>query len=169
MARRHLALVVLVYRVYKKTANTFPRVIKTSSQSVIELISITLCAYFDSTRRGNVFSNPRRVINCTAIEILMYDLVHTTYGICSFWIHPVHCRTYTTCHAFRNLAETHCKTSVVRRQSSPLPNVLIKTVFTREDNLNVEITIVLHRSRFLLFRNVNKRFVYNLKFYIFKI
>ena len=35
--------------------NKFPRVIKTRTQSVIELIAIHLAAYFDGTAPGNVF------------------------------------------------------------------------------------------------------------------
>ena len=47
-----------------------------------------MCAYYDSTARGNPFTNPRSVISCPAIGILKYDLVHTNYCICSFLIHP---------------------------------------------------------------------------------
>ena len=61
---------------------------------VIELILIHfVCLCWYSAARRNVFSNPRSVISCTTLEILMYDLVHSNYGICSFFEKPC-----TGCH-----------------------------------------------------------------------
>ena len=68
--------------------NTFPRVTKTIAQSIIELILIHfVCLFFWYCTWKRIFK-PRSVVSCTAIESLMFGLVHIYIWYLQFFYTP---------------------------------------------------------------------------------